>query len=165
MRQQFLSKLETARVVHAKELHGCTSSGSSAFDPHTIDLEMFLPMIAARMKERYGLTRKWIDAAEVRSLAEVAAVASEREVVQPIVAPMLLGNDVLNMMSQGAMFLSKQAILATAIGPSADLVPLLPICRCRGMEFNLRRAFNWTIAIRSAALMSASYSFRSASVS
>ena len=116
MRQQFLSKLETARVVHAKELHGCTSSGSSAFDPHTIDLEMFLPMIAARMKERYGLTRKWIDAAEVRSLAEVAAVASEREVVQPIVAPMLLGNDVLNMMSQGAMFLSKQAILATAIG-------------------------------------------------
>jgi hypothetical protein len=85
---------------------------------------MLSPAVAPGVEEGYKLTADGIHAREVRALAEVAAVAGQREIVNVIAPAVLFGDYMLNVVSQLAVLLAQQAILATVIRPAPDKVPL-----------------------------------------
>jgi hypothetical protein len=84
---------------------------------------MLSPAVAPGVEEGYKLTADGIHAREVRALAEVAAVAGQREIVNVIAPAVLFGDDMLDVVRQLAVLLTQQAILATVVSPAADKVP------------------------------------------
>lgn len=50
------------------------------------------------MKEGRNLAAEWIDTREVRSLAKIATVARQREIVDIIAPAVLFGDDMLDVM-------------------------------------------------------------------
>jgi hypothetical protein len=75
------------------------------------------------VEEGHNFTIDWIHAREVRAFAKIAAVAGQREVVNVIAPPVLLGDDMLDVVRQLAVLLAQQAILTTVICSSPDKVP------------------------------------------
>jgi hypothetical protein len=75
------------------------------------------------MKEGHDLLGQRIDSSEVWTLMEIAAVASQRQVVWIIGAAVLLGYDVFHMMDEFAVFLVQPAIFATLASPEPNEFP------------------------------------------
>ena len=95
--------------------------------------EMFRPEIAPRMKQSHDLACPRVDPGQVRAFVQIAAVTRQSEIVWVIGAAMLFRHDVLNMVSQIAIFLLQAAIF-TAIGsPLPDKLP------CGGVHLLLNR--------------------------
>ncbi len=87
-------------------------------------------------------------------------MAGQREVVRVVRSAVLPGDDVFDVVCQRAVLLPEQAIFAAIVRAAADQFP-----RCRSdhecaLEVSLRWAFNFRMAMKSAALISASYSAR-----
>lgn len=77
--------------------------------------EVLDPPIAAWMKKRYHLTRERVDSGQVGSFAQIAPVAGQREILIAAVPTMLHRDDVFDVMSKSAMFLTEMAIFAAVI--------------------------------------------------
>ena len=83
--------------------------------------EMVRPGIFAGMKQRDDFIRFGIDAAEVRSLVGVAAIASQAKILEIVITSVLLGNNVLDVKGkESGCFLWDQAILAPLAGTPPD---------------------------------------------
>ena len=74
--------------------------------------------IAPRMKKGYHLPRLGVDSSQIRAFVQMAAVACQREIIGIVGAPVLLRNDVLNMMLRAALFLVQTAIFAERRQPA-----------------------------------------------
>lgn len=102
-------------------------------DQHPFEIEVLGPAVTPRMKQRRRPPGLRVDPGQVRTLAQVAAVAGQCEVVRTVRATVLPGHNVLHMMDQLAMFLMQPAILATLASASPDEVP------CRRIHLLLNR--------------------------
>jgi len=71
-------------------------------------------MVAPRVEERYDLAGNRIDAGQVGSLTQVAAMAGKRQVVGVVAPAMLPRDDMLDVMGDSAVGLVEAAILTTA---------------------------------------------------
>jgi len=95
-------------------------AGVEPFDADAQQDKAFSPAVAPRVEERLDLATHRIDAREislVRALLEIAALASQREVVASAV---LLRDDVLDVVRYSAVLLAEQA---TVPCPSAAKLP------------------------------------------
>ena len=102
-----------------------------------------------------------IHTTQIWSLVEIAAMARQREVVDVVGAAMLSGNHMLDMMQQFTMILVQPAIFAPLSRSLAHEPSGCGIDHCREIWSRRRRALSLRIAMKSAALISASYSERS----
>jgi len=59
------------------------------------------------MKQRGNVTGEWIDARKIRALAEITSVAGQRQVIHLVASTVLPGDDVFDVMSEGAVRLRK----------------------------------------------------------
>src|SRR5690348_1384553 len=84
---------------------------------------VLIPLLAPRVEDGHNLTTDWVHACEIRALAEIAAVAGQREIVNVVAPAMLLGNEMLDVVRQSAVLLAQQAILTTVVRSSPDKVP------------------------------------------
>ena len=69
------------------------------------------------MKQNFYLARNWVDSTQVRSFVQIAAMASECEILDIIAAAVLTSDYVLDLMRYHATLLAKPAVLATISGP------------------------------------------------
>ena len=66
---------------------------------------MIRPLVASRIEERNNVIRNRIDAGEVRSFPQIAAVTSQGEIAVIVASLVLPGNYVLDVMSKGTTIL------------------------------------------------------------
>jgi hypothetical protein len=125
---------------------------------------MVEPTVTPRIKQRHNLARNRIDTGQVRAFPEIAAVTGKGQIAGIVRPTMLAGYDMLYMMRKGTIILRKEAIFTTIAGSRSDEYPRRRLHRYMASESCLR-AFNFRIATKSSALMSASYSARSSSLS
>ena len=88
-------------------------------------------------------------------------MACEREVIDVVYAAVLSGNYMLDVIYEFAVVLVKPTILAPLVGSLSDEPPGLGVNHQREIWSRRRRALSLRIAIKSAALIRASYSERS----
>jgi hypothetical protein len=81
------------------------------------------PLVAPGVEEGHKFTGECIDTREVRAFVEITVVAGQREIVNVIAPAMLLRNYMLDVVSQLAVLLAEQAILATVGRSSPDKAP------------------------------------------
>src|SRR5262245_44659197 len=75
---------------------------------------MSSPLLPAGIKEEYDLACSWIDARQIRTLVQVAAVAGESQIRRFVAAVMLPGYDVLDVESPERRPLHWQAAILAA---------------------------------------------------
>src|SRR5262249_52359567 len=86
-----------------------------------IETEMFVPGIAARVKEQHDVARQRIDAREIRPLVGVASPARPGQIALVVVVEMLLRDDMLDMERQEQRgWLRQLAVFAAVAGAAAD---------------------------------------------
>jgi len=95
-------------------------AGVEPFDADAQQDKAFSPAVAPRVEERLDLATHRIDAREIRALQEIAALASQREVIRVVAPAVLLRDDVLDVVRYSAVLLAEQATVAC---PSADKLP------------------------------------------
>jgi hypothetical protein len=103
-------------------VHGRATDRRYPLDLHASKQKVVRPLVAPGVEERHKLATDRIHTCEVRALAEVAAVAGYREVVNVISPAMLFGDNMLDVVRQAAVLLAQQAILTTVIRSSPDKV-------------------------------------------
>lgn len=74
------------------------------------------------MKQRDRLTAQWIDPGQIRSLMEIAALASKRQVPDSVGATMLPGYDVLDMVGKVGMFLTEKTVFTMVVRARAHKI-------------------------------------------
>ena len=84
---------------------------------------MIGPAVTTRMEQRHGRPTSGIDAAEVRSLVQIAAMTGQSEIARIIGATVLLGYDVLDVMDQLAVSLMQAAAFAAEFSAMPDQFP------------------------------------------
>jgi hypothetical protein len=94
LRPQF----QAAGVVHGEYVHGSATDRSDPHDAYTSEQKVLSSVVAPGMKEGRNLAAEWIDTREVRSLAKIATVARQREIVDIIAPAVLFGDDMLDVM-------------------------------------------------------------------
>ena len=94
----FVPYLQAPCVVHGQNLDRCSPNRRDTGDEHTIEYEVFGPVVETRMKEEHDLLGQRIDSCQIGALMQVAPMASQREIVQTTGNAVLLRYDVLHMM-------------------------------------------------------------------
>ena len=130
-----------------------STTRSESVDTGTLKLEMVRPSIATRMKKRDKLLAHRVDTREIWPLVGVAAVTRESQIVRVVGPTVLLGSDVFDVMSEAALLLAKEAILAAVTGSLSNQGPSCGIHQGEPFESRYRRAFNLRMAMKSSALM------------
>jgi hypothetical protein len=125
---------------------------------------MFEPTVMPGIKQWHNLASNRIDTSQVRAFAKIAAVTGKGKIAGIVGPTMLARYDVLDVMCKGRTILRKEAIFTTIPGSVADQYPRRRFHRYVASESCLR-AFSLRIATKSSALISASYSARSSSLS
>ena len=83
-------------------------------------------------------------------------MAGQCQVGRFVRAAMLFGDDVFDVVREGAVLLSQQAVLAAILSTLPDQIPRLKIGHWLAFAERLRCAFSLRMAIKSAALIRAS---------
>jgi hypothetical protein len=96
--QKFLSQIETAGVIQIENLDGSAPRPGQAFNRCAPECEMVGPSVASRVKQDFHHACQRVDPAQVGTLVQVAAMASQREIADIVEPAVLPGNHVFNMM-------------------------------------------------------------------
>ena len=107
--------MQIVRVVEAEQPGGGAAHLGDAEDLGTVPSKVILPAVFSWMKEPREQSGVWIDAGEVRAFDGIALAAGQREISQVIRAPMLLGDDVLDVERIVLLVLLMQAAVFTAV--------------------------------------------------
>jgi hypothetical protein len=107
------AQLQTARRVHLENLCCGSPSRCSAHDKGKLPKEMIDPGLLAWIEEAHYLARISVNTSQIRSLVPVASVAGITEVLDIVIAAMLLWDDVLDMEYGGNELFRETAIFAT----------------------------------------------------
>jgi hypothetical protein len=152
---ELLTQIQPPSVIHREHLNRCASNRSDSFNPHAAYAKVILPLIPARVEDRHDFLGQRVNPRKIRTLSQIATMASQRQVAKFLGPAMLLGNNVFNVVSEITMFLLKKTILTPILGPPTDQISHLGVCHGRTLEVSLR-AFSLRIAMKSAALIKAS---------
>jgi hypothetical protein len=133
LRLQLQPGLNSAWVIHGKDVNRRSSYLGKAENPPAVGGEVLRPFISARIEKSRQVAGAGVYAGEVRAFMMVAVVASESEVGHVIGAMVLQRRDVLNMEGDHVMPLVDLAILTAVAGPRANVTTGLgvhqpPVC-------------------------------------
>jgi hypothetical protein len=96
MNEKFGPQLQAADVVHGEQAHGGSTGGRNPHDAHTAKQKVFRPPVAPGVEEGHKLAALGIHPREISALAEITAVAGQREILNRIAPAVLFGDDVLD---------------------------------------------------------------------
>ena len=82
---------------------------------------MLVPLVLSRMKQEDHRFRQRVNACEIRSLFTVTTRATPRKIREAIIAPMLLGGDMLDVKSRFVVFLRQLTVFTAIAGPGDHL--------------------------------------------
>jgi len=85
--------------------------------------KVILPPISSRVKQNLYIARYGVDSTQVRAFVKIATMAGERQIFDIAGAAVLAGNNVFDLVWDGAVLLTKPTVLATVSGPAADKQP------------------------------------------
>jgi hypothetical protein len=119
-REQFGAKFKAPGILHCKYSDGCSPSGGQALYADCLGTEVIRPLIAPRVKEGDHLARGRINSRQVWTLAEIATVTCECQIVEIVRTAVLPCHDVLNVVGEAAVLLIKQAVFTAIPGTAAD---------------------------------------------
>ena len=91
-------------------------------EEHSVQSKMMVPMVATGIEEWHDFRGQGIDARQVGAFSRITAVTGERQIVGFVGSEMLLGDNVLDVVCQLAVLLSKQAVLTTIVRAAPDEV-------------------------------------------
>jgi hypothetical protein len=77
---------------------------------------VILPAVTARVEKRRELSSILVNTRYVRTFISVASRAGQAEIVEPRLAMVLLGDDVINLEGQGISLLREPAVFAEPLG-------------------------------------------------
>ncbi len=92
---------------------------------------MIGPAIASRIEQGANLPCHRIDACQVRTFAQIAAMTGEGQIAGIAASAMLAGNYVFDVMRERTTFLGKQTIFAAVSGSGSDECPRRLLHRLR----------------------------------
>ncbi len=75
------------------------------------------PLVPARVKQRDHVASARVDPGKIRSLAEIASLAGEGQIVSFVTPSVLPGNDVFDVVAKLRAVLGKEAVLAPVLRP------------------------------------------------
>ena len=117
------SQRDSVLGIHLKQPRSGPANGRQAKDARAAYDKVVFPPIPARVKQPDDFRRVRIVAGQVCPFVEVALVAGERKVVQSVAAPMLTGNDVLEVKDmETIMFLPQPTVFAALTSPPPNLI-------------------------------------------
>jgi hypothetical protein len=105
--EKFRTAFNPPIVVHREYVNCRSPRWSQTDDSRPNELKVVGPGIAAWMKERDNRSARRVKAGKVGSLMKVTAVAGQREICKLVHPTMLPRDDVLNVMQEAALFLTK----------------------------------------------------------
>lgn len=117
-------------------------------------MEVLGPAVPPWMKESGACAGQRVDPSKIRPLPQIASMAGKREIDWIVRATMLPGDNMLDVMTQFAVALAEQAVLASVSSPLANEGPPLGASHGRESEVSRRNAFCFRIEIKSVALIS-----------
>ena len=121
--------------IDVEQLHGRSSRWCQCHNFRTLEHEVLWPAVSAWVKQTDDLVHVGIEAAQVRSLLEVASVKGDGQVRFTIINDVLLRNDVLDVKRALEAVLRDAAILATVVRslPKGRAEGIIDheVCRCR----------------------------------
>lgn len=101
--------------VDAEYGNGGAADGGAADQDRPVPAEVTRPLVTARIEEPRAPARFGIDAGKVRTFVMVVGEASERKVAGDRLAPMLFGDDVIDLKGNFIVDLRHPAILTTVV--------------------------------------------------
>ena len=104
---------------------------------------MFFPEIPPGMKKGHHSFSQGINSRKVWPFMEIAAVASQGEIVRMVGAAVLFGHDVLYVMDQFAVLLVQAALFATLAGAPSDGFPCSRIHGLLDRRFQMKPGFEF----------------------
>jgi hypothetical protein len=106
---------EVDRRIELQQLSGRSTNLRNSLDSFFAAAEMLFPTIIPGVKQPHHFPRRGITAHQIRSLVKIAVRAGEREVVDSGRAPVLAGNDVLDVKGSVGFILGMQTAILTAL--------------------------------------------------
>ena len=94
-----------------QQFHSGSASLGESFNDRSSPDEVLVPIIISRMKQRDNLLRQRVDADEVRAFEEIAAVASQRQILGRVSPAVLSRADVFDVEGRVDGVLRQMAIL------------------------------------------------------
>ncbi len=101
------------REIYAEYVHSREALGRAPNEHSALPLEVFIPVVFARIENRNDLSRVVISARDIRSLMRIAPKTTERKILFHCFAVMLASNDVVDLKRDGIELLRRLAVFAT----------------------------------------------------
>ena len=120
-----MAQVEAARVIQSQHPHRGAPSRCSSFNPRLVQAKVVTPLVQAWVEQTRDLIGDGIDTGKVWPLLQVAAMAGQCQVGRFVRAAMLFGDDVFDVVREGAVLLSQQAVLAAILSTLPAMAPFL----------------------------------------
>ncbi len=109
---QALSLKQARGVVQMKERDCCSADCRFSDQGRMHQSEMFVPALHTWVEQRHQNSLYWVDCREVRTFAQIALHARERQIPFLGESPMLECPDVVNMVGKIGIVLMQQTVFA-----------------------------------------------------
>ena len=119
-------------------------------------MKVILPSIPPGVKKRYDVIGEQVNPCEVWPLSQITTMASQSQVYGFAGTSVLFGHNVFQVKSKVAVLLPEETVFTAIPGPSSNQAPRLRTGHRRGFEVSRRRALSLRMAMKSAAVISAS---------
>lgn len=107
-----IPETHTSRSIHFQEPNSRAASRSRSNDDGAIQRQMVVPTIFARIEQQDNSLCQWVNGGQVRTLVQVATVASEGETLHVIASLILPCHDVFDVKRRLDGVLLKATVLA-----------------------------------------------------
>ena len=94
---QEFSEDNDLRMVHPEHVNRGAANGRAAYQCASLEAKVISPFVASRVVEPCQLAGGRVASGEVWALVDIAVIAGNREVARDCEAPMLAGDDVVNL--------------------------------------------------------------------
>jgi hypothetical protein len=112
-RHQLEAQFDPIGSVHLEKRRSRASDGGEPNDLPAAEIEVFLPVVSARMEQLRHLAGLRVAANEVGSFVKIAAVAGEGQVVWGVISSVLPSRDVLNVEKHRCLVVAVQQAVFT----------------------------------------------------
>jgi hypothetical protein len=104
--QQFCSEFHSPRIVHRKQPYRRTPARRTSVNVRIPDDEVLLPSVSSGMKQQNNVTAQRIETRQIRPLAQIAAMAGQRQIIRFVGASVLFGDNVFDVVAKLAVLLA-----------------------------------------------------------
>ncbi len=134
--REFVAQVKPSRVIHVNRR---TPNRRLSLNTHLFHYsEVILPPLPPWVKEGHNLTLEWVNTGKIWPLFQVAAMARQGQILRIVGSPVLLGDNVFNVVGKWTVLLVEQAVFAAITGPAPDELASRETRHSQTFDFKLR---------------------------